>query len=107
MELVPTVDVSDPTTTSLRALDVACRDHGFFLLSGHGLDDLIAHTWRETARFFDADRSVHRSIMRDIDNPLGYFDRELTKRKRDHKQVFDFIDPMSPPHDSRNRWPAT
>ncbi|MEY3679458.1 MAG: hypothetical protein RL547_70, partial [Actinomycetota bacterium] len=40
-------------------------------------------------------------------NPLGYFDRELTKRKRDHKQVFDFIDPMSPPHDSRNRWPAT
>jgi isopenicillin N synthase-like dioxygenase len=106
MELVPTVDVSDPSTASLRALDAACRDHGFFLLSGHGLDDLIRHTWRETERFFDADRSVHLSIMRDRDNPLGYYDRELTKRKRDHKQVFDFVDPASAPHDARNRWPA-
>jgi isopenicillin N synthase-like dioxygenase len=106
MELVPTVDVSDPTTASLQALDAACRDHGFFLLSGHGLDDLIRHTWQETERFFDADRSVHRSIMRDRDNPLGYYDRELTKRKRDHKQVFDFVDPASGAHDARNRWPA-
>ena len=99
------VDIADPTSTSLADLDSACRDHGFFLLSGHGLDDLIAHTWKETAAFFDADRSIHERIMRDRDNPLGYFDRELTKRKRDHKQVFDFVDPMSPPHDARNRWP--
>lgn len=106
MNKVPVVDVSSPSTTSLDALDSACHDHGFFLLSGHGLDDLIAHTWEETASFFDADRSVHESIMRDRDNPLGYFDRELTKRKRDHKQVFDFVDPTSPPHDARNRWPA-
>ena len=26
----------------LEALDAACRDHGFFLLSGHGLDATIA-----------------------------------------------------------------
>jgi len=107
VELVPIIDISHPSTTSRAALDVACRDHGFFLLSGHGLDDLIARTWRETERFFDADRSVHLSIMRDRDNPLGYFDRELTKRKRDHKQVFDFVDPNSAPHDSRNRWPSS
>jgi isopenicillin N synthase-like dioxygenase len=106
MNKVPVVDVSRPSALSLDALDSACRDHGFFLLSGHGLDDLIARTWSETAAFFDADRSVHESIMRDRDNPLGYFDRELTKRRRDHKQVFDFVDPTSPPHDARNRWPA-
>jgi isopenicillin N synthase-like dioxygenase len=43
--------------------------------------------------------------MRDRDNPLGYFDRELTKRKRDHKEVFDFVDPSFPQVDARNRWP--
>jgi isopenicillin N synthase-like dioxygenase len=67
----------------LAALDAACRDHGFFLLAGHGLDALIEHTWRETGRFFDADRSVRQALVRDQANPLGWFDRELTKRKRD------------------------
>jgi len=105
VHLVPTVDISRPTATSLADLDRACRDHGFFLLSGHGLDDLIARTWRETARFFDADRSIRTAIMRDQDNPLGYFDRELTKRKRDHKEVFDFLDPAHPTRDQMNRWP--
>ncbi|MFM8417486.1 MAG: 2OG-Fe(II) oxygenase family protein, partial [Actinomycetota bacterium] len=31
--------------------------------------------------------------------------RELTKRKRDHKEVFDFVDPTFAPVDARNRWP--
>jgi len=102
---VPTVDISDPTATSLEALDAACRDHGFFLLSGHGLDELIDRTWRQTERFFHADRSVKNEIVRDLENPMGYFDRELTKRKRDNKEVFDFLDPTVPAIDARNRWP--
>ena len=106
MDLVPTVDISRPTSTSIADLDRACRDHGFFLLAGHGLDDLIDRTWLETARFFDTERDVRTAIMRDEENPLGYFDRELTKRKRDHKEVFDFIDPSIPDLDLRNRWPA-
>ena len=105
MDLVPIVDISSPTDISRRALDAACRDHGFFLLEGHGLDDLIERTWVETARFFDADRTVRAAIERDLDNPLGWFDRELTKRKRDHKEVFDFIDPTTPGADQFNRWP--
>jgi len=103
--LVPTVDISRPTATSIDDLDRACRDHGFFLLSGHGLDDLISRTWAETARFFDADRSIRTSITRDADNPFGFFDRELTKRKRDHKEVFDFIDPAHRSQNQKNRWP--
>jgi isopenicillin N synthase-like dioxygenase len=102
---VPTVDISNPSATSLEALDAACRDHGFFLLSGHGLDDLIGRTWHQTERFFDADRSIKDEIVRDLDNPMGYFDRELTKRKRDNKEVFDFLDPTVPAIDARNRWP--
>lgn len=105
MELVPTVDVADPSSTSLAALDAACQDHGFFLLVGHGLDALIDDTWAWTRRFFDADRSVRTAVTRSRENPLGYYDRELTKRLRDHKEVFDFIEPSLPALDAHNRWP--
>lgn len=104
-ESVPVVDISNPTSTSVAELDRACRDHGFFLLEGHGLDTVIEQTWSECARFFDADRSIRQAIERDADNPLGWFDRELTKRKRDHKAVFDFVDPASAERDRHNRWP--
>lgn len=102
--LVPTIDVSGDIDEQLPALDRACRDHGFFLLSGHGLDDVIAETWRMARAFFDTDRTIKRAVERDADNPLGWYDRELTKRKRDHKEVFDFANPASPA-DEYNRWP--
>ncbi len=102
---VPVVDISNPSSTSMSALDDACRDHGFFLISGHGLDGLIERTWSATREFFDADRSVRTAIMRTQENPLGYFDRELTKRKRDNKEVFDYLDPSIEQLDERNRWP--
>jgi isopenicillin N synthase-like dioxygenase len=105
MDLVPVVDISEPGRTSLEALDTACRDHGFFLLEGHGLDDLIASTFAAARRFFDADREVKDSVRRDAVNPLGYNDRELTKRRRDHKEVFDFVDPDNMYSARHNRWP--
>ncbi len=105
MEFVPTVDLRDPSATSLEALDRAGRAHGFFLIAGHGLDDLIDRTWADCRRFFSADRSVRQRIVRSEKNPLGYFDRELTKRLRDHKEVFDFIDPALPSEGELNRWP--
>lgn len=105
MDLVPVVDISDPHSTSIAALDVACRDHGFFLLEGHGLDDVIANTFAAAGTFFAADRSVKDTIRRDAVNPMGYNDRELTKRRRDHKEVFDFVDPDDARSDRYNRWP--
>lgn len=105
VEIVPIVDLADVRGTSLDALDRACRDHGFFLLAGHGLDATIEETWAWTRRFFDAERAVRIAVMRTRDEPLGYFDRELTKRRRDHKEVFDFIDPSLPALDAHNRWP--
>lgn len=102
---VPIIDISNPSQEAVRSLDAACQDHGFFLLTGHGADDLIERTWSETERFFDAGPDVHDPIRRDSDNPMGYFDRELTKRKRDNKAVFDFHDPTTPRRDRFNRWP--
>ncbi|BAN03762.1 isopenicillin N synthase family dioxygenase [Ilumatobacter coccineus] len=104
-ELVPTIDISDPSDDEFAALDRACRDHGFFLLTGHGLDALIEETWVQAREFFTADRSLRVAVERDDQNPLGWFDRELTKRKRDSKQVFDFTDPNTPAVDAYNRWP--
>jgi isopenicillin N synthase-like dioxygenase len=103
---VPTVDLRDPDPAALRALDAACADHGFFLLEGHGCTDTFVRAWDATRRFFAADRALRVAIMRDRDNPMGYFDRELTKRRRDHKEVFDFVDPASARTDAHNRWPA-
>ena len=105
MNTVPVIDLSNPSAEAIAALDEACCEHGFFLISGHGADDLIERTWAETARFFDAGSEVFDPLRRSEDNPMGYFDRELTKRKRDHKAVFDFLNPAVPKRDAINRWP--
>jgi len=105
MDHVPTVDIRNPSAVSLEALDAACADHGFFLLEGHGLDELIDRTWATTKAFFASDEDNKEAIRRNPDAMLGWYDRELTKRKRDHKEVFDFIDPSIPDDRSPNRWP--
>ena len=102
--LVPTVDLSNPSATELAAVDAACRDHGFFLLVGHSADQLIADMWRVTDAFFANGEDVKGPVRRTEDNPFGYWDRELTKRKRDHKEVFDYADPAGPTA-HLNRWP--
>ncbi len=104
--LVPIVDVSRPLDGQLEALDEACRDHGFFLIAGHGLDDVVNRTWAAARAFFDGDPDIKRAVRRDLDNPLGWNDRELTKRKRDNKEVFDLVDPAFELADRHNRWPA-
>lgn len=102
---VPIIDVSAALDGQLDALDSACRDHGFFLIVGHGFDDVVDRTWDAASQFFAADRSIRRAVERDGDNPLGWYDRELTKRRRDAKEVFDFTDPMFATADAFNRWP--
>ncbi len=44
-------------------------------------------------------------MRRDARNPLGYNERELTKRVRDHKEVFDLVDPVEGRAKHYNRWP--
>jgi isopenicillin N synthase-like dioxygenase len=86
---VPTIDLSNPSAVSLDALDAACRDHGFFLIEGHGLDAVIERTWDATERFFASKLQQKHQLMRKEGHPTGYYDRELTKRVRDRKEVFD------------------
>jgi isopenicillin N synthase-like dioxygenase len=107
MDLVPTIDIGDPSSFDLAELDRAASDHGFFLLAGHGLDDIIARTWDVTRRFFACDESVKGPIRRTPDRGLGYHDRELTKRRRDNKEVFDYVDPRVGDQRGLNQWPTS
>lgn len=106
MSQVPIVDITNPSATSIEELDAACRNHGFFLLEGHGLDDLISQMWEQTEDFFDSPDDVLESCRRTADSPFGYNDRELTKQLRDHKQVFDFGSVDSDRDSALNNWPA-
>jgi len=112
MTAVPTIDLllaQDNAAERLR-LDAACRDHGFFLLANHGIQPEIDAMWQASARFFAQSREQKRTVMRTEKQPLGYYDRELTKRLRDQKEVFDFMPPQNggPTDDASdlNQWPA-
>ncbi len=116
MQHIPNIDLarvrqSDPTSPAIAELMAelarACEDHGFFLLSGHGCDELIDETFAQSAAFFSKPKAEKMALYRNEENPLGYYDRELTKQKRDLKEVFDF---KAGGHQSKNparqsRWP--
>ncbi len=89
---VPVIDIGELTHgETLAALDLACREWGFFQVANHGIDDeLIARLFEQLHAFFAQPLAVKRSITRSRENPWGFYDRELTKNVRDRKQVFDF-----------------
>lgn len=106
MSDVPNIDIRDPGRSGLHDVDAACRDHGFFFLSGHGLDELIEKAFDESERFFKAPRVLKESLRRTEEGPLGWYDRELTKRFRDCKEVFDYMEPEGALGEKLNRWPG-
>lgn len=89
-ETVPVIDMADTPAAVEAAVAWACADWGFFHLVGHGLDeDLIVSAIGEARTFFAAPIAAKRALARNRDNPWGYNDRELTKNRRDKKQIFD------------------
>jgi len=105
MNNVPTIDLDNIDDTALRDLDAACRDHGFFLLKNHGLEQQVADAKAQCEAFFALPRDQKLAVVRRADNPMGYYDRELTKQKRDLKEVFDFYARDSEEHEQRMPWP--
>jgi isopenicillin N synthase-like dioxygenase len=102
---VPVIDIAKiDTPAASRAIDRACREWGFFQVTGHGIDGhLIADLIATAADFFAQPRSVKRRILRSAENPWGFFDEELTKNTPDWKEVFDY----GPPDGDRlvPQWP--
>jgi isopenicillin N synthase-like dioxygenase len=90
--LNPTCPPHPTTFDSLVAqIHAACRDWGFFQVINHGISPHLLHTIQsEAANFFSLPMQEKTKVRRDFDNPLGYYDTELTKNVRDWKEVFDF-----------------
>jgi isopenicillin N synthase-like dioxygenase len=97
----------------------AARNFGFFQVTHHGIpEELIERVWAQTRWFFGLPKDVKRSLGRTKENTRGYYDRELTKQRRDLKEVFDFAhlpypelpDDHPDNHarvDGHNQWPLT
>ena len=104
--MIPTINLEEAESpgSDLSGLDAACREQGFFLLSHHGLEAAIEAMWAESRAFFAEPNDVKRAVGRSEQIPLGYYDRELTKRRRDQKEVFDFMQPREDGSDL-NQWP--
>ena len=130
--MIPTVSTSIPVinlsllegvaagrTPAIAAIAAAAHDWGFFQVIGHGVSlELTNRVWVETQAFFDLPMDVKRTLARTRENPRGYYDHELTKNRRDLKEVFDFAALRCPElgedHpdnraavDGTNRWPQT
>ena len=103
---VPTIDLLAITKDSLQLIDRACRDHGFFLLIGHSLDQKLEKLSEQAETFFALPRKTKLETARTQDNPTGYYDRELTKQKRDQKEVFDYFATLGTPRRTKMNWPS-
>ena len=85
---VPVIDLDDQHADE--AIGRACRDWGFFQVVGHRIPQSEINSVLDLSRdYFALPAETKRRNLRSIDNPWGYYDRELTKEQRDRKQVFD------------------
>ncbi len=124
VQSIPIIDVSSLGTDSadrpsaIRLIAAAARDWGFFQITGHGVSHrLIGQVSGEAHAFFALPPETKRAVARTRETTRGYYDRELTKNRRDLKEVFDFgVEPDARVFgdepcsrrsvDGTNRWPG-
>jgi isopenicillin N synthase-like dioxygenase len=89
---VPVFDIRalPDDVAALRELDMACRDWGFFQITGHGIPPAqLAAARAQMQAFFALPDIAKQALARTATNAWGFYDRELTKNRRDWKQIFD------------------
>eukprot|EP00249_Psilotum_nudum_P015325 c25264_g1_i2 orf=301-1410(-) len=96
---IPVIDLSSlwcspcDTDSMRRLIDEvgkACERWGFFQVINHGVPiGLLEKVRKEARAFFALPLEEKWKVKRTFDNPLGYYDTELTKNVRDWKEVFD------------------
>ena len=110
---VPVIDIGGlrdgRADDAIEEIATACRDWGFFQVVNHGVPgELIDDVWRQIRQFFRLPRATKESILRTRENPWGYYNNELTKNRRDKKEVFDYTTQGTDPiYRSENRWPES
>jgi isopenicillin N synthase-like dioxygenase len=88
---IPIIDLSNPDQSQLiDQLHRACSTWGFFQLINHGIPSQLLDSFRQViCNFFALPYDVKLRLKRHAKNSRGYFDDELTKRKRDWKEAID------------------
>lgn len=100
--MIPVIDLSDPLEQCVKELVAACADWGFFHVINHGIDAALITSLQSASReFFELPLSIKHAASRTLDNPFGYYDREITKNLRDRKEIFDYAPYESTP------WPSS
>ena len=96
----------------IREIGEACQKWGFFQVINHSIDvKLLNKTVRVMKEFFDLPHHEKLAVKRTENNSRGFADDELTKQKRDWKEIFDFggrveDEPSDNILDGRNQWPT-
>jgi isopenicillin N synthase-like dioxygenase len=85
----------------------ACQRWGFFRLTDHKISPGQEKAFLEQTRSFFCLPSVEKNkVTRTVDNPWGYYDRELTKNRQDWKEIYDLgIDQQDSQYTSSTPWP--
>ncbi len=104
---VPTIDLSEPTDATDSAIEEASAQWGFFQVVNHGLpEELQSPFMQQMAAFFTLPTADKQAVRRTMDNPMGFYDQELTKNTRDWKEIFDLgSDLRDPDHPATSQWP--
>jgi len=110
LDAVPVIDLGSRDRSALgRAIDEACTAWGFFQVVGHGIPPaLIADTLDAMRGLFGLPADAKAAIRRTAENAWGWNDRELTKNRRDWKEIFD-VGPAihtGPLAGNRPQWPS-
>lgn len=92
----PVIDLHKPTDHVRDEISRACSDYGFFQVVNHGVEPALLAAFREQmVTFFNLPAHKKGKLRRDGSNARGFFDDELTKRRRDWKEALDFGVPGS------------
>lgn len=99
---VPVIDLDGPAGLCVEQIAYACADWGFFQVANHGIGRPLATALQDASRaFFGQPLPAKQAVSRTLENPFGYYDRELTKNLRDRKEIFDYAPREAtpwPPH---------
>ena len=103
--MITRIDLQQPNIDALRD---ACAQSGFFRLVGHDLaPGLKRSALAEIQAFFGQATETKRAISRTAQNCWGFYDNELTKNRKDRKEILDIGPDMDegPLAGARTQWP--
>ncbi len=88
--MLPCIDLESDDPRQIETLRTACRQWGAFYLIGHSVSTQQLHdALTFSSAFFNLSPAVKNRLRRTEKNSWGYNDAELTKNRRDHKEILD------------------